>query len=361
MKVLYAVQATGNGHISRANEIIPELEKMVEVDVLVSGTESEVGLNHFIKYRRKGLSFSFGKKGGIDFVKTFKSIKAKKFAEEVRSIPVEQYDLVINDFEPLSAWACKMRSIPCISLSHQSAVINPKAPKPKVPDPLAWMVLKHFAPCIKSIGFHFQSYDADIFTPVIRSEIRHAYIRNLGHYTVYLPAYADKKLIALFHSFPSIQWHIFSKKSKKNYAEGNCWIRPVNNYDFISSFTGCEGIITGAGFETPAEALFMGKKLLVVPMKNQYEQYCNAAALSELGVPVLKNLKKNKVKKIEKWLQSNDRIQVNYPNQLADVLGKLLSGFKLQKPAINGHPLNGNSSDRMLQTSQRAGYLVTGV
>lgn len=361
MKVLYAVQATGNGHISRANEILPALEKLVEVDVLVSGTESEVGLNHLIKYRRKGLSFSFGKKGGIDFVKTIQSIKAKKFIEEVRSIPVEQYDLVINDFEPLSAWACKMRQIPCISLSHQYAVISPKAPKPKAPDPLAWMILKHFAPCLKGFGFHFQSYDDATFTPIIRSEIRNAYSRNLGHFTVYLPAYSDKKLIEFFKSFPSIQWHIFSKKSKKNYAEGNCWIRPVNNYDFISSFTSCEGIITGAGFETPAEALYMGKKLLVVPMKNQYEQYCNAAALSQMGVPVLKNLKKNKSKKIEKWLRSNNRIQIKFPNQLDDVLHKLLSGFKIEKNATFNHSIKANDTGRIIHAATAANQFTTGV
>ena len=63
MKVLYALQATGNGHISRANEIIPILEQRCDLDILVSGTQSEINLNHHIKYRRKGLSFAFGKNG----------------------------------------------------------------------------------------------------------------------------------------------------------------------------------------------------------------------------------------------------------------------------------------------------------
>ncbi|RYY68461.1 MAG: glycosyl transferase, partial [Chitinophagaceae bacterium] len=37
MKILYALQATGNGHISRASEILPILETMADVDVLLSG------------------------------------------------------------------------------------------------------------------------------------------------------------------------------------------------------------------------------------------------------------------------------------------------------------------------------------
>jgi len=51
--------------------------------------------------------------------------------------------------------------------------------------------------------------------------------------------------------------------------------------------------------ETPAEAIFLKKKLIVIPMKNQYEQAFNAKALEELGVPVLKTLKKKHINKIK--------------------------------------------------------------
>ena len=41
MKILYAIQGTGNGHLSRSMDIVPLLKKMGEVDVLVSGTQGE--------------------------------------------------------------------------------------------------------------------------------------------------------------------------------------------------------------------------------------------------------------------------------------------------------------------------------
>lgn len=334
MKVLYATQATGNGHISRANEILPYLEKICEVDVLLSGSQSDIDLNHFVKYRRKGLSFVFGKNGGIDFLKTFQSLQTKKFLREVRSIPVDEYDLVINDFEPLSAWACKNRNIPCISMSHQHAVVGKSAPKPFRFDPVAWMVLKNFAPCHRGVGFHFENYDENTLTPVIRAEIRQAYIRNYGHYTVYLPAYSDKKLIRYFSQFSHVQWHIFSKHAKKSYSESNCWIRPVTNYDFISSFTSCEGIMCGAGFETPAEALYMGKKLFVIPMQGQYEQQCNAVSLVKLGVPVMKKLKKNKVRKVMLWLKQGQAIKINYPDVVPEALERIFSTHKIPSMQI---------------------------
>ena len=39
-------------------------------------------------------------------------------------------------------------------------------------------------------------------------------------------------------------------------------------------------------------------------MKSQYEQHCNAAALKRMGVPILKNIKKKRLKKIAKWIDS---------------------------------------------------------
>src|SRR6185503_8716673 len=98
MKILYAIQGTGNGHISRARDIIPLLEEKGELDVLISGTEADVDLGFAVKYKFKGMSFVFGKKGGIDLVSTYKKARLKRFYKEVKEVPVRNYDIVINDF-----------------------------------------------------------------------------------------------------------------------------------------------------------------------------------------------------------------------------------------------------------------------
>lgn len=343
MKVLYAIQATGNGHVSRANEIIPFLEKKCELDILLSGTQADVGLTHFIKFNRKGLSFIFGKKGGVDLYKTLQQMQSKKFLSEIKNLPVEDYDLVINDFEPISAWACKIKNIPCIAMSHQFGVMHKNAPKPVKADLFAIMVLKYYAPCKAGVGFHFKNYGDNIFTPVIKKEIRNAPEKNLGHYTIYLPAYEDKKLIDFFAAFKNIQWQIFSKHTKKTYKTENCWIRPVSTVDFTESFTTCEGIVCGAGFETPAEALQMGKKLLVIPMKHQYEQHCNAAAAQELGVPVIKSLKKKHRHKVENWLNEKESVQINFPDETEKIIDFVLAqavSKKISTPVSKVLPAN---------------------
>ena len=128
MKILYAIQGTGNGHLSRARDIIPILQNKGDLDILISGTQADVSLEYPITYRLNGLGFVFGKKGGVDFKQTFLRADTRKFYKEIASLPVHEYDLIINDFEPVSAWAARLKRKLCIGLSHQSAVLAPKAP-----------------------------------------------------------------------------------------------------------------------------------------------------------------------------------------------------------------------------------------
>ncbi|MEJ7683854.1 MAG: glycosyltransferase family protein [Segetibacter sp.] len=107
---------------------------------------------------------------------------------------------------------------------------------------------------------------------------------------------------------------MFSKHNKKAFKEKNITIQPISNEAFITSMASAEGILCGAGFETPAEALFMNKKLMVIPMKGQYEQQCNAAALKDMDVPVIKSLKLKHADKIKNWLETGKRVKVDYPD-----------------------------------------------
>lgn len=336
MKILYAIQGTGNGHLSRARDIIPILQRKGELDILVSGIQADVELPYPVKYKFKGLSFIFGKKGGIDLLATYRKSNLKNLYKEIKSLPIEEYDLVVNDFEPVSSWACKIKHKQCIGLSHQAAVINTKSPKPQKTDPLGKAILHNYAPVTEAYGFHFAAYDKKIFTPVIRSQVRNAVPQSKGHFTVYLPAYSDKRIIKILSEIKSIQWQVFSKHSKKEYREQNVHIRPVSNDAFIESFIDCTGILCGAGFETPAEALYLKKKLMAIPMKGQYEQQCNAAALQQMGVPVIKSLKKKHLDKIKAWVTSQTIIAINYPDITETIIDDLIAkhGKVIAKPLV---------------------------
>lgn len=331
MKILYAIQGTGNGHMSRARDIIPILKLKGDVDILISGDTKQLEVPFEVNYRPHGLGFTFGKKGGIDFWQTCKNVDIKNVVKEIKSIPVEQYDIIINDFEPISAWAGRLKKVPVIALSHQSAVLHKKSPKAKKFSWIERLAMKWYAPAKHHYGFHFKSYHKNIFTPVIRDEIRRQQPSNKGHYTVYLPAYSDQKMIKVLSKFKNVKWHVFSKHSTEHYVANNILISPIHNEQFIESLVSSKGVLCGAGFEAPAEALFLKKKLLVIPMKSQFEQKCNAKALQQMGVLVIKKLSSKYTQQIKDWLKNDQIIEVNYPDMTSDIINMIFDRHAYKK------------------------------
>jgi uncharacterized protein (TIGR00661 family) len=327
MKVLYAIQGTGNGHLSRARDVIPALQKKCTVDILVSGIQADVRLRYPVKYRLRGLSFIFGKNGGVDLWRTYNESSLRSLQNEIKNLRVEDYDFVVNDFEPVSAWACRLKNVPCISLSHQSSLLSNKVPKPKKKDIIGSIILKHYAPANYHFGFHFSNYDKNIYTPVIRKEVRELEVDDYGHYTVYLPSYNDSKLFSILSQFKNTRWQVFSKHNIRYYRKDNVVIYPISNERFTQSMANCKGVLCGAGFETPAEAIYLGKKLLVIPMKGQLEQHYNAAALNNIGIPVIKNLKKKNHDKLQNWLNSDEIINIDFPDITDNVVNKLFEYY----------------------------------
>jgi len=325
MKILYAIQGTGNGHISRAREIVPLLQQYGELDLLVSGTQAEVSLAQPLKYKFHGFSFVFGTKGGVDNWATFKLMNLPRLWKDMHSLPLKQYDLIVNDFEPVSAWACRLQKIPSVSLSHQCSFVSPNTPRPDKWNYAEWL-FKYYSPTTYHIGFHFERYADFIHTPVIRSEIRNLETSNLGHYTVYLPAYDDKTLLSHL-SKTDVEWHIFSKRQKTPYREGNVQIFPVNNAEFNKSLASSAGLLTGGGFEGPAEALFLQKKVMMIPMTGQYEQRCNALSASRLGVPVVNEIDEHFDIRLTNWLNDDTRIQVDFPNETARIVDDMINKY----------------------------------
>ncbi len=324
MKILFAIQGTGNGHLSRARDVYPELVKYGEVDVLISGIQADVEVPFPVKYRFYGMSFIFGKKGGVDLIATAKTAKLFRLLKDIREFPIEQYDLVINDFEPVSSWACKRKHLPCISVSHQCAVLHPAAPKPESGDIIGKLVLQRYAPVTASYGFHFKAFAENIFTPVIRKEIREMKASDKGHYAVYLPAYDDATIVKHLSQFPDAKWDVYSKHNKTPEVIGNVSLKKIDNRAFIESMASCTGLLCGAGFEGPAEAMYLNKKVLVIPMLTQYEQHCNAAGAAAMGATVIQTLSEKNYPAIREWLDKGKKIEVNYPDITAEIIEKII-------------------------------------
>lgn len=327
MKILYAIQGTGNGHVARAREIIPLLQTIGEVDVLIGGDQSEVDLPVVPKYAYRGLTFKYNAHGGVSYWKTLFTNNLFQLAKNILACPVHDYDILLNDFEFISAWACKLRKLPCLGIGHQAAFKSPLVPRPVKKDALGEYILKHYAPASISIGFHFQPYDSFVATPVIRREVRNLCPQDHGHIVVYLPAYGLEELVLFLQPFSQFTFHVFTKHKPSDSVPSHIVIQQISNQSFLSSLESCAGLFTSAGFESPAEALFLGKKLAVIPIQNQYEQACNAAALAELGIPVWDSLKKAS-ESFHAWLLNDERISIKYPDDTLELLQLAISKYQ---------------------------------
>ena len=281
MKILYAFNGTGYGHASRAMSILPLL-KHYDVDILVSGEMNPIDIGHQIKYRFKGFTFVYDN-GKIDYWKTFKQLNIIQFVKDIVSLNVTQYDLVISDFEPISARAAKLRGVNSLSLSHQASFLSKNTPRPSKIDKVAEWILKHYAPCRYNIGFHFKRYDYFILPPHIRSVIRDnkESTMRLGYILVYLSAYDVNDLVKIFSKYKDYNFAIFSPQAGQSKSTSkNVTLHEVDSENFMFSLLYCDGIITGGGFETVAEALYLNKRVLTIPIEGQYEQECNATSAS---------------------------------------------------------------------------------
>src|SRR5215813_8441565 len=186
MKILYSIQATGNGHISRAMELVPYLEKFGSVDLFLSGGNSTLTLDVPIKYRSQGLSLYYTCAGSLDYWKITRNVSPFRVMKEVKDLPVEKYDLVINDFECITSLACAYKKVPSVNFGHQASFISPKVPRPRHKEWMGEFILRNYARATQYIGLHFRQYDDFILPPVIKRDILQAEPQDKGHITVYL-------------------------------------------------------------------------------------------------------------------------------------------------------------------------------
>jgi uncharacterized protein (TIGR00661 family) len=325
MNIFYAVQATGNGHISRAMELIPYLQRYGTVDIFLSGDNSHLSMDAPVKYRSKGLSLFYDSCGGLDYWKIFRHLQPLRLNKEINDLPVEKYDLVINDFEYITSAACARKKIPSIQFGHQASFQSPLAPRPDTKNVLGEWILKNYSKATDYIGLHFDRYDDFIFYPIIKKEITEAEPVDKNFITVYLPSYSRRQLEKIFHPLKDLRFQVFTKEMKQPEQSSNILFLPVAKSLFNKSLIQCTGIITGAGFETPAEALHLGKKILAIPTRGQYEQQCNAAALQKMGITCIKKIEENFPTILYQWLDAKNISRINYSQSIPQVTDHLFT------------------------------------
>lgn len=321
MKILYALQATGNGHIARANVLVPKLRERAEVDVFISGQNAQLPLN-FNATKNKGISLFYSKEGGLNYKKIIRKNSFINFIKSVKNVPIQSYDLIINDFEPITAYAAKYRNKKIIGLSHQAAVLHELAPKPDDKHTLSKLIFKRYAPINESFGFHFTKYDQNIYHPIFRESIKKMNCTTEEYFMVYLPSFNNETLFNTLSLIKSVDWIIFSTFSKTSKKQGNCTFFPIDERLFTSYLATTKGVLCGAGFEFPAEVLYLKKMLYVIPIKGQYEQYCNYLALKQIGVNGSEDLN---IEKLKNWIHQKHIVNITFTDETNQLITKIVN------------------------------------
>ncbi|MBW3140895.1 glycosyltransferase [Ferrimonas balearica] len=316
MRILYGVQGTGNGHLTRARVIAPAFARAgVEVDYLFSGRPREkfFDMEDFGDFQcKQGLSFS-AHKGEISLLRTARDNNLLALWNDIRSLDLSGYDLVLNDFEPVSAWAAKQQGKPCIGISHQNA-FNHNVPITGD----RWhnrLIMKYFAPTSIALGCHWHHFGCDLLPPFIE-EIAPA-ATETGKVLVYLPFEDADDIAELLAPLTDNHFVVYHGSAAPTglpaHVQWNGFCREGFQYDLAS----CCGVICSAGFELVSEALVLGKKLLLKPLQGQFEQLSNVLALELLGAA--ESMKTLSPERVAQWLHSPEVEPIVYP-QMGDVL-----------------------------------------
>ena len=324
MKILYGVQGTGNGHTTRARIMAKALANAgAQVDWVFSGRERDKffdmeAFGNFQSYR--GLTFAT-QSGKVLFLKTALNSNLTQLYRDTRDVNVEGYDFIINDFEPVSAWAAKRAGKKVIGISHQNAFFYdiPKADSNIFTN---WF-MHNFAPVTMPIGLHWHHFNQPILPPMVE-QANHLNYSTPKHYLVYLPFAGVDDIVPQLREFPEYNFFVYQPVPAA-YDEGHIHVRPFSREGFQADLHRCEGVICSAGFELPSEAIHLGKKILVQPVAGQMEQKSNALALEKLGYGQV--AKHFDVETLGKWLPLKAPTKArDYPDVAKALVNWLLQG-----------------------------------
>ncbi len=327
MKILYGVQGTGNGHITRARAMAVELARAgARVDYLFSGRPRDrlFDMEPFGDFQhREGLTFTV-RDGRILPFATLKDSSPLVFVRDLRRLAVDSYDLILTDYEPVTAWAGKLRGKRVVGIGHQYAFRH-AIPQHRGSPAQRWL-MQYFAPAQLTLGLHWHHFDQPILPPIAPVE-SHGVGCERGQILTYLPFEgldAITDLLEPFAGYRFLVYHPDADAAGDRHRRANIqWLSPCRD-GFQRHLLRSEGVICNAGFELASEALQLGKKLLVKPVAGQPEQLSNALALELLGYG--HTMDELDAGAVANWLTGACGTRIVYPNVAAAICAWLLDG-----------------------------------
>jgi len=310
-KILYGICGIGNGHTQRQLPLIEYFSKDNQIVIFAYDSSFNFYSNHFkdhpsIKVFEVAVPFYVGNKDGIDLEATKKlptnnkdydgiNNKAVSTAEEIIGIP----DLVITDYEPVSAQYAYKYKVPFITIDQQSKYLIGEFPKELHGQTYADEVarLKMFFPSAASrIACSFFDVtrkedcgDVLMVPPILRDSVLS--MKNNPKDPVSILVYFSsqkefpqdlKEITLIFSTFPEVEFHIFAPSIDGQASSGNIHFYKHGDKQFNQVLENCSGVISTAGHTLLSEAMHLGIPVYAIPLP-VYEQQMNAEIIDKNG------------------------------------------------------------------------------
>jgi uncharacterized protein (TIGR00661 family) len=211
-----------------------------------------------------------------------------------------QPDVVINFFEPLVGLYYGLRAPdpPMVSIAHQYMFLHPEYPFPGG-WPVSRRAVQGFARLTAwgaARRLALSLYPAPdcpeqqltVHPPLLRPAVRQASVRTEPFLLLYLLNRGYLREVLQWHDrHPDAQLHVFVQRPgapPRERVRDTLTLHQLDGARFVSMMARCRGVASTAGFESVAEARYLGKPVQVVPVAGHFEQRCNAHDVARAGV-----------------------------------------------------------------------------
>jgi uncharacterized protein (TIGR00661 family) len=303
MRVLYGVNGEGMGHATRSEVVIGSLLGRHDVRVVASGA----ALRHLTGRLPRveevfGPTFAMGE-GEIQRWHTV--LQNVRLARQEMPGTIRHWisvvddwkpDVVISDFEPLSGVFARWTRTPLIAVDninmidrcrHDKEIIGQErddfllaraVTRSMVPGAVEYIVTTFFRPPIARRC-------TTLVPPIVRPEIASARCERGDHLVVY--SSGDKDLLDALRS-TGMRSLVYGMRGgpEEPVVDGNLEFRPPSGGGFVEALRTARGVVAGGGFSLLSEAVYLGKPVLSVPLRGQFEQLMNARYLEREGYGV---------------------------------------------------------------------------
>ncbi len=209
-------------------------------------------------------------------------------------------DVLVNFLEPLTGVAglIQARQVPVLSVGHQFMLRHPAFPETNPPW-LQWFGLSRYVDLTgrRSVRYGLSFYEAEdipeqdllVGPPLLRDELRELDgTQNHGHFLVYLLNAGYRAEIEAWHQLHrEIPLQVFCDRPAAEDVERvdpTLTFHRLHGEKFLRLMATCRAVVTTAGFESLAEAAWLGKPVLAVPVENHLEQMLNAVDAGHAGL-----------------------------------------------------------------------------